>query len=118
MDLPDFANELWVMTASGLPLVHMCKCQNDREDLFTGLVSAINDFAEEIFADQCQSIKMKTSKLPFLHSPSPEIIFLCRSEVKTLEHRVITYLNHMCDHFLEEYSEILVDWKGCMIYCY
>ena len=114
MELPDFASELWIMTASGLPLIHMCKHRDRSGDLFAGLVTAITHFAEDIFTEQCQSIKMKTSKLTLLHNFNPDLILLCRSEVKTLERRIISYLKHIREKFLDEYGELMLDWKGCM----
>jgi hypothetical protein len=112
--MPDYASEVWIMTASGLPLVHRCRHKDVAGDLFAGLVTAITHFAEDIFTEQCQSIKMKSSKLTFLHSFNPDLILLCRSEVKTQERRIISYLSHVRDVFLEEFEEVLLDWKGSM----
>ena len=85
MELPDFASELWIMTASGLPLIHQSKCQDTNGDLFAGLVTAITHFAADIFTEQCKSIKMNSSKLTFLHTTGPDLIFLCKT-TKNLHH--------------------------------
>ena len=116
MELPDFASELWIMTASGLPLIHHSRIVDKKGELFAGLVSAITTFAEDIFTEQCKSIKMNTSKLTFLHNYDPDLIFLCRSEAKTLERRIMTFLCHVREIFLEEYGEMLITWVGSMKY--
>ena len=114
MKHPDFASELWIMTSSGLPLIHKCKKIDSKGELFAGLISAITAFAEDIFTEECKSIKMKKSKITFLHNNNPDLIFLCRSEAKTLERRIISYLCNIREIFLEEFGEMLNAWDGNM----
>ncbi|UYP48498.1 hypothetical protein NEF87_004783 [Candidatus Lokiarchaeum ossiferum] len=114
MKPPKFVKEIWIMTKTGIPLLHSAHIRDINGDLFAGFVSAITSFATDIFIEKCQNITMASFKLSLLHNSNPDLIFICRSSVSTSELKINYYLNNLREHFLAIHAEDLKEFTGKM----
>lgn len=114
MKPPKFVKEIWIMTKTGIPLVHSAHVPDINGDLFAGFVSAITSFATDIFVEKCHNITMASFKLSLLHNSNPDLIFICRSSVSTSELKINFYLNNLREHFLAIHAEDLKEFTGKM----
>ena len=72
-------DELWIIKPDGTTILNERKDLTIDEQLFGGLLTAINSFLIEIGLDQCQTIVTDNAKLTILYSTSPSLIFIARS---------------------------------------
>ena len=114
MKPPKFVKEIWIMTRSGIPLLHSAQIPDINGDLFAGFVSAITSFANEIFVEKCQIIAMASFKLSLLHHSDPNLIFICRSSVRISDLKINFFLNNLREHFLALHKEDLKEFTGKM----
>ncbi|QEE14815.1 hypothetical protein DSAG12_00632 [Promethearchaeum syntrophicum] len=72
-------DELWIIKPDGTTILNERKDLTIDEQLFGGLLVAINSFLIEIGLEQCQTIITENAKLTILYSTSPSLIFIARS---------------------------------------
>ncbi len=100
------------MTGSGIPLIHSTQKTDINHELFAGFVSAITNFAVDIFIEKCSCIKLASSKLTLLFNNYPDLIFICHSSKNIHGNRIKAYLNKIRDSFLEIHYEDLINFTG------
>ncbi len=102
-------DEFWIIKPDGTTILNERKDLTINEQLFGGLLVAINSFLLEIGLDECQSIITNNSKLTILYSESPSLIFIARSNPKSSEKIVNEKLKTIKSKFLTHFKNWAID---------
>jgi len=106
--------DLWILTENGVVLFSRVFDQTINPQLFGGLMSALNTFAEKLTDGGISNFEM--SDLRFVIVKRRSFLFIGSSLNKTKEKKVIDELKLISDTFFEVYSEILVNWDNDVNY--
>ncbi len=99
------------MTESGIVLYHREFNENMDDQLFGGLMAAINSFVEELIKDGLSSFELQNKRFSILKRNS--IIFIAVSSKKIKEKKVLEELQLIAKKFFELYSEdIMTVWDN------
>lgn len=99
------------MTESGIVLYHREFNENMDDQLFGGLMAAINSFVEELIKDGLSSFELQNKRFSILKRNS--IIFIAVSSKKIKEKKVLEELQLIAKKFFELYSEdIMKVWDN------
>lgn len=99
------------MTESGIVLYHREFDENMDDQLFGGLMAAINSFVEELIKDGLSSFELQNKRFSILKRNS--IIFIAVSSKKIKEKKVLEELQLIAKKFFELYSEdIMTVWDN------
>ncbi len=112
--LPKILKDLWILTENGVVLFSRVFDQTINPQLFGGLMSALNTFAEKLTDGGISNFEM--SDLRFVIVKRRSFLFIGSSLNKTKEKKVIDELKLISDMFFEVYSEILVNWDNDVNY--
>lgn len=99
-------DELWILTTEGETILNEKRDLDVDEQLFGGLLVAINSFLQEVGMDQCQSIVTSSTRLSILYSEDHELIFIARSKLNIAEKEVIDKLIQIKSKFLTYYKKL------------
>ena len=102
-------DEFWIIKPDGTTILNERKDLAINEQLFGGLLVAINSFLLEIGLDECQSIITNNSKLTILYSKSPSLIFIARSNPNSSEKIVNEKLKTIKSKFLTHFKNWAID---------
>ncbi len=108
--VPKILKDLWILTESGLVLFSRVFDQTINPQLFGGLMSALNMFAEKLTEGGITNFEM--SDLRFVIVKRRSFLFVGSSLNKTKEKKVVDELRIISDVFFEVYSEILTNWNN------
>ena len=106
--------DLWILTEHGVVLFSRVFDQTINPQLFGGLMSALNTFAEKLTDGGISNFEM--SDLRFVIVKRRSFLFIGSSLNKTKEKKVIDELKRISDVFFEVYKEILVNWDNDVNY--
>ncbi len=112
--VPKILKDLWILTENGVVLFSRVFDQTINPQLFGGLMSALNTFAEKLTDGGISNFEM--SDLRFVIVKRRSFLFIGSSLNKTKEKKVIDELKRISDVFFEVYSEILVNWDNDVNY--
>ena len=98
--------DLWILTESGIVLYHREFNENLDDQLFGGLLAAINSFVEELIKGGLSSFQLRDKRFSFLIKN--DIIFIADSSKKVKEKRVQGELELISKRFFELYSEDII----------
>jgi len=102
-------DEFWIIKPDGTTILNERKDLAINEQLFGGLLVAINSFLLEIGLDECQSIITNNSKLTILYSKNPSLIFIARSNPNSSEKIVNEKLKTIKSKFLTHFKNWAID---------
>ncbi len=108
--MPKILKDLWILTENGVVLFSRVFDQTINPQLFGGLMSALNTFAEKLTDGGISNFEM--SDLRFVIVKRRSFLFIGSSLNKTKEKKVIDELKLISDVFFEVYSEILLNWDN------
>jgi hypothetical protein len=106
--------DLWILTDNGVVLFSRVFDATINPQLFGGLMSALNTFAEKLTDGGISNFEM--SDLRFVIVKRRSFLFIGSSLNKTKEKKVIDELKRISDMFFEVYSEILINWDSDVNY--
>jgi hypothetical protein len=112
--VPKILKDLWILTEHGVVLFSRVFDQTINPQLFGGLMSALNTFAEKLTDGGISNFEM--SDLRFVIVKRRSFLFIGSSLNKTKEKKVIDELKRISDMFFEVYNEILVNWDNDVNY--
>jgi hypothetical protein len=112
--VPKILKDLWILTEHGVVLFSRVFDQTINPQLFGGLMSALNTFAEKLTDGGISNFEM--SDLRFVIVKRRSFLFIGSSLNKTKEKKVIDELKRISDMFFEVYSEILINWDSDVNY--
>ena len=112
--VPKILKDLWILTENGVVLFSRVFDQTINPQLFGGLMSALNTFAEKLTDGGISNFEM--SDLRFVIVKRRSFLFIGSSLNKTKEKKVIDELKRISDVFFEVYNEILVNWDNDVNY--
>ena len=108
--VPKILKDLWILTENGVVLFSRVFDQTINPQLFGGLMSALNTFAEKLTDGGISNFEM--SDLRFVIVKRRSFLFIGSSLNKTKEKKVIDELKRISDVFFEVYDEILINWDN------
>lgn len=112
--MPKILKDLWILTEHGVVLFSRVFDQTINPQLFGGLMSALNTFAEKLTEGGISNFEM--SDLRFVIVKRRSFLFIGSSLNKTKEKKVIDELKRISDVFFEVYNEILINWDNDVNY--
>jgi len=112
--VPKILKDLWILTENGVVLFSRVFDQTINPQLFGGLMSALNTFAEKLTDGGISNFEM--SDLRFVIVKRRSFLFIGSSLNKTKEKKVIDELKRISDVFFEVYDEILINWDNDVNY--
>lgn len=110
MVLVKIIKDLWILTENGVVLFSRVFDQTINPQLFGGLMSALNTFAEKLTDGGISNFEM--SDLRFVIVKRRTFLFIGSSLNKTKEKKVIDELKLISDLFFEVFNEILANWDN------
>ncbi|MFX1444345.1 MAG: hypothetical protein ACFFHV_13100 [Promethearchaeota archaeon] len=113
--------EFWIIDTSGICLFHRAIHEKSNimdqkveiqidEQLFSGLLSGIMSFAEEVSKEQIKKIELDEGK--FLFFARRNLIFIVRSHLNTSDKNVKKKIQIIEDLFIKKYSKELDTFNG------
>jgi hypothetical protein len=108
--VPKILKDLWILTENGVVLFSRVFDTAINPQLFGGLMSALNTFAEKLTDGGISNFEM--SDLRFVIVKRRSFLFIGSSLNKTKEKKVIDELKQISDVFFEVYDEILINWDN------
>ena len=112
--VPKILKDLWILTENGVVLFSRVFDQTINPQLFGGLMSALNTFAEKLTDGGISNFEM--SDLRFVIVKRRSFLFIGSSLNKTKEKKVIDELKRISDVFFEVYNEKLINWDNDVNY--
>ena len=112
--MPKILKDLWILTEHGVVLFSRVFDQTINPQLFGGLMSALNTFAEKLTDGGISNFEM--SDLRFVIVKRRCFLFIGSSLNKTKEKKVIDELKRISDVFFEVYNDILINWDNDVNY--
>ena len=103
--------DLYIISDGGIVLYHRVFDEKLDEQLFGGLMSALNSFAEELTNVGLSNFELQDKRYTLIRRN--DILFVANSSNKIKAKRVIEELESIVTRFFELYSEeILTTWEG------
>lgn len=103
--------DIWILDDSGIVLYHRVFDEKVDADLFGGLLSALNSFAEELSKGGLSNFELANKKFSLLKRKN--YLFIANSSKKHNLKRVNQELNNIMNKFFELYQENLLNkWNG------
>ncbi|MFX1236992.1 MAG: hypothetical protein ACFFAS_11720 [Promethearchaeota archaeon] len=93
--------DLWILTDSGIVLYHRVYDSEITEQLFGGLMCALNSFAETLVDGGLSSFELSNKRYNLLKRR--KLFFISNSDKKQKEKKVIPELEKVAEKFLEKY---------------
>jgi hypothetical protein len=103
--------DLYIISEGGIVLYHRVFDEKLDEQLFGGLMSALNSFAEELTNEGLSNFELQDKRYTLIRKN--EILFVASSSKKIKAKKVIEELQLIVNHFFDLYpKEILETWEG------
>jgi len=103
--------DIWILTESGIVLYHRRFDENMDDQLFGGLMAALNSFAEELVDKGLSNFELQDKRYTLLKKN--EILFIANSAKKVKEKKVMQEMVFIANKFFDLYSEdILLNWDN------
>lgn len=102
--------DIWILTENGIVLYHRKFDENLDDQLFGGLMSALNSFAEELVDKGLSNFELQDKRYTLLKKN--KMIFIANSAKKVKEKKVIQEMLLIVNKFFDLYSEdFLLNWN-------
>lgn len=103
--------DIWILDGnSGVVLFHRVFDEKLDVQLFGGLMSALNSFAEILSKEGLTSFELSEKKFGILKRKN--ILFIGNASKNIKEKKIVEELKVIADKFFEIYSDILDTWQG------
>jgi hypothetical protein len=103
--------DIWIITEGGIVLYHRVFDDKVDDQLFGGLMSALNSFAEELVQEGLSNFELEQKRFTF--TKRNNLLFIANSSKKVKEKKVMEELSNIIDRFFELYPKEFVDnWEG------
>lgn len=103
--------DIWILESnSGVVLFHRVFDEKLDVQLFGGLMSALNSFAEILSKEGLTSFELSEKRFGILKRKN--YLFIGNASKKVKEKRIIEELRVIADKFFKIYSDILDKWQG------
>ena len=103
--------DIWIITEGGIVLYHRVFDDKVDDQLFGGLMSALNSFAEELVQEGLSNFDLEQKRFTF--TKRNNLLFIANSSKKVKEKKVMEELSNIIDRFFELYPKEFVDnWEG------
>ena len=103
--------DIWILTESGIVLYHRRFDENMDDQLFGGLMAALNSFAEELVDKGLSNFELQDKRYTLLKKN--EILFIANSAKKVKEKKIMQEMVFIANKFFDLYSEdILLNWDN------
>lgn len=103
--------DLWIFTQDGIVLYHRAFDPKVNEQLFGGLMSALNSFAEKLVEGGLSSFEMSNMRFNLLKKQN--LLFVSNSAKKHKEKKVIPELEKVANTFIGIYPiEFFNSWDN------
>lgn len=103
--------DLYIISEGGIVLYHRIFNEKFDVQLFGGLMSALNSFAEELTNEGLSNFELQDKRYTLIRKN--DILFVASSSNKIKTKKVIEELQSIVNHFFELYpKEILETWEG------
>lgn len=103
--------DLWILTQTGVVIYHRAFNNTLNEQLFGGLMSALNTFAENLVEGGLSSFELSNKRFNLLKMH--ELFFVSNSSKKHKEKKVIPELEKVADKFTKKYTqEFFAAWDN------
>jgi len=102
--------DIWILTENGIVLYHRKFDENLDDQLFGGLMSALNSFAEELIDKGLSNFELQDKRYTLLKKN--RMLFIANSAKKVKEKKVIQEMLLIANKFFNLYSEdFLLNWN-------
>ena len=102
--------DIWILTENGIVLYHRRFDENLDDQLFGGLMSALNSFAEELVDKGLSNFELQDKRYTLLKKK--RMIFIANSAKKVKEKKVMQEMLLIANKFFDLYSEdFLLNWN-------
>ncbi|MFX1356014.1 MAG: hypothetical protein ACFFA8_01905 [Promethearchaeota archaeon] len=103
--------DIWIQTENGIVLFHRVFNEKVDEQLFGGLMAALNSFAEELVKTGLSNFELLNKRYTIIKSNN--LLFIANSSKNVKEKRVSEELNFVVDKFFKLYPpETLYNWDN------
>ncbi len=102
--------DIWILDKAGIVVFHRTFDKNLDVQLFGGLMSALNSFAENLSEEGLTSFELSQKKFAIVQKN--EFLFIGNAKNKTKEREIFRELESISEKFFELYSEIFETWQG------
>ena len=103
--------DLYIISEGGIVLYHRVFDEKLDDQLFGGLMSALNSFAEELTNEGLSNFELQDKRYTLIRKN--DILFVASSSNKIKAKKVIEELQLIVNHFIDLYpKEILETWEG------
>lgn len=103
--------DLWIQRDDGIVIFSRVFHQTIEDQLFGGLMSALNSFANEIAHGGLDSFEIK--KIRFTITKKKNLLFIVNSSKKYKPKKVLTELEKIAEKFIEKYGDTVIEeWDG------
>ncbi len=103
--------DLWILeSTSGIVLFNRTFQKEFNSQLFGGLMSALNTFAEILANEGLSSFELLKKRCGIIKRKN--ILFVANTSIKTRESKIIDELYKISRKFFDKYNDILDCWYG------
>ncbi|MEJ2249160.1 MAG: hypothetical protein P8Y70_03045 [Candidatus Lokiarchaeota archaeon] len=102
--------DIWILTDSGVAVYSRVYNPKVNEQLFGALMSAINQFAEQVADGGISSFELSNKRFTIIKKGS--FLFVANASNKQKDKKVKEELLKISDKFFESYSDILANWDN------
>lgn len=103
--------DIWILTESGIVIYHRVFQEKVDEQLFGGLMAALNSFAEELVNEGLSNFELQDKRYTLLKKDN--LLFISNSSKKAKEKKVMEELHTIADKFFKLYPlEVLSNWDN------
>jgi hypothetical protein len=106
--------DIWVMDKAGIVVFNRTFDKELDVQLFGGLMSALNSFAENLSEEGLTSFELSKKKFAIIQRN--EFLFIANASRKAKEKDIFKELGSISEKFFELYSDILDTWQGDLSY--
>ena len=109
--MPDIEG-FWIIESETGEVIFSDECfvqgsENFNSALFTGFISAIQSFIQEIGEKKAETIELGSSKIHLAKEDQSKLIFVLRTNLNTKEKKMKKALDKIVTNFLDNYSKFL-----------
>jgi hypothetical protein len=108
--MSDILQDIWILTDSGVAVYSRVYDPKVNEQLFGALMSAINQFAEQVADGGISSFELSNKRFSIIRRG--DFLFVANASAKEKEKKVKQELKKISSKFFESYSHILDDWDN------
>ena len=103
--------DIWIISEGGIVLYHRVFDEKVDDQLFGGLMSALNSFAEELVHEGLSNFELEQKRFTFTKRNG--LLFIANSSKKVKDKKVMEELSNIIKRFFELYpKEIFDNWEG------